>query len=264
MIEPELTDEEANRLLRQRIIKASKRVAMLAFSRGEPSSPEEVNNNGTVSFIELPGGKFLVTNHHVWDTFRSCRANDATYKLALTGEGLVMPIDISDAVAVSESQELDLCVLSYPPERIEALGKEFCVPPSWPPARANDADDISMTGYPGMRRTVETMVHPQLNESIPVLWHESVILYLHADGVSSRQARLRFTNPNPEVMQLSNRPITEFRWGGMSGSLVYRLDPNQNRFLPCGILHAAGEGLDAIFYATHLDFIQPDGSIASP
>jgi len=259
--EPELTNEEA--ILRQRITKASKRVAMLAFSRGEPPSPEGVNNNGTVSFIELPGGKFLVTNHHVWDTFRTLRANDSTYKLALTGEGMARPIDISDAVVVSETQELDLCVLSYPPERIEALGKEFCLT-SWPPARANDADDVSVTGFPGMRRTVETMVHPESNDPIPVLWHESVNLYLRAEGISSRQARLRFTNPNPSVMEMSNRPITDFRWGGMSGSLVYRLEASQNHFVPCGILHAAGEGLGATFYATHLDVIQADGTIYCP
>jgi hypothetical protein len=36
------------------------------------------------------------------------------------------------------------------------------------------------------------------------------------------------------------------------------------RFLPCGILHAASEGLDAIFYCTHLDFIQGNGTIAGP
>lgn len=263
MTEPELSDNEAYQLLRQRIAKASKRVAMLAFARGEPLAPEGVDNNGTVSFIELPGGKFLVTNHHVWDTFRNRRAVDPTHKLALTGEGLARPIDISDAVVVSESAELDLCVLSYPPERIEALGKEFCVPPHWPPTRANDNDDVSVTGYPGMRRTVETMIHPDLGESIPVLWHESVILYLHAEGISARQARLRFTNPKPEVMQMSKRPITEFRWGGMSGSLVYRLDPGQNRFIPCGILHSAGVGLDATFYSIHLDFIRPDGTIAA-
>src|SRR5579872_1055388 len=264
MTEFEMSDEEAHQLLRQRITKTSKRVAMVAFTRGDSSTPDGVDNNGTVSFIELSGGKVLVTNHHVWDTFRNCKVDDPTYRLALAGDGLAQPIDISDAVVVSESLELDLCVLSYPAERIEAVGKEFCRPLLWPPIRASDTEDVSVTGYPGMRRTVEAMLHPHLNQSIRVLRHESVILYLHAEAVSARQARLRFTNPNPEIMWFSTRPITEFRWGGMSGSLVYRLDTAENRFVPCGILHAAGEGLDATFYATHLDFIRPDGTIASP
>jgi hypothetical protein len=200
----------------------------------------------------------------VWDTFQSQRTNDSSYKLALAGQGLAQPVDISDAVLVSESRELDLCVLTYPPERIEGIGKEFCDPQVWPPPRTEDGDDVSMTGYPGMRRTAETMLHPQLGEFVPVLRHESVILYLHTEAVSSRQGRLRFTSVGPEVMPLSERPIDTFRWGGMSGSLVYRLDRAVKRFVPCGILHAAGEGLDATFYCTHLDFIRGDGMIVGP
>lgn len=264
MDDSELSDDEARRLLRLRIEKASRRVAMAVFVRGEPPSPEGADNNGTVSFLKLPGGKFLVTNHHVWDTFQAQRVNDPSYKLALAGSGLVWPVDISDAELVSQSRELDLCVLSYPAERIEGIGKEFCDPQEWPPFRTEAGDDVSVTGYPGMRRTAEAMFYPQLGQIVPVLRHESVILYLHTEAASSRQGRLRFTNTAPEVMQLSHRPIDSFRWGGMSGSLVYRLDRAQNHFIPCGILHAAGEGLDAIFYCTHLDFIQSDGTIRDP
>lgn len=256
-----MSEEEARSLLRQRLEKASRRVAIAAFVRGNPSTPAGADNNGTVSFLKLPGGKFLVTNHHVWDTFQAERANDPTYKLALAGQGLGQPVDISDAELVSENQDLDLCVLAYPPDRIEAIGKEFCEPPVWPPPRTEESDDVSVTGYPGMRRTAETMHHPGLSEVVPVLRHESVILYLHTEATSSRQGRLRFRNPNPEVMELSERPIDVFRWGGMSGSLVYRLHWAQNSFLLCGILHAAGEGLDSTFYCTHLDFIQRDGTI---
>ena len=52
----------------------------------------------------------------------------------------------------------------------------------------------------------------------------------------------------------------EYKWGGMSGSLVYRLDENDNLFKPCGIMHGARDGLDTAFFATHLDFIQEDCS----
>ena len=34
---------------------------MLAFVSGDPPLPTGVDNNGTASFIELPGGKFIVT-----------------------------------------------------------------------------------------------------------------------------------------------------------------------------------------------------------
>ena len=264
MNDPELTDDETRRLLRLRIEKASRRVAMAAFIRGEPPSPEGADNNGTVSFLKLPGGKFLVTNHHVWDTFQAQRVNDPSYRLALGGPGLTPPVDISDAELVSESQELDLCVLSYPAERIESIGKEFCDPHGWPPRRTEDGDEVSVTGYPGIRRRPDAMLHPLLGKVVPVLRHESVLLYLHTEATSSRQGRLRFSSDKPEVIHFSEKPIDSFRWGGMSGSLVYRLDQAANRFVPCGILHAAGEGLDATFYCTHLDFVCGDGTIAGP
>jgi hypothetical protein len=63
MANEELSDEEVRRNLPQRLEKASRRVAMAAFVRGEPSFPEGADNNGTVSFLKLPGGKFLVTNN---------------------------------------------------------------------------------------------------------------------------------------------------------------------------------------------------------
>ena len=237
---------------------------MLAFVRGEPLSPAGSDDNGTASLIELPGGKFVVTNHHVWSTFQDNRANEPSYRLLLTGQGFSQPVNVSDAVLVSEDRELDLCVLSYPPDRIESMGKEFCKLTSWPPCRAGENDVVSVTGYPGMRRGAEEMLHPELNEVIPILRYESILLCLHTEATSTRQARLCFASPNPEVVQLSDRPITEYRWGGMSGSLVYRLDPTANRFVACGILHSAGEGLDATFYATHLDVIQPNGTIIVP
>lgn len=264
MDDPELTDDEARRLLRLRIEKATRRVAMAAFVRDEPPSPEGADNNGTVSLLKLPGGKFLVTNHHVWDTFQDQRANAPSYKLALAGQGLVQPVDISDAKLASESRELDLCVLSYPPEYMEGIGKEFCDPQMWPPPRTEEGDDVFVTGYPGMRRTAEAMLHPKLGQVVPVLRHESVMLYLHTEATSVRQGWLRFRSASPEVMPLSERPIDAFRWGGMSGSLVYRLDRAKSHFFPCGILHAAGEGLDATFFCTHLDFIRSDGTIVGP
>lgn len=261
MSDEELTGGEAVRLQQIRLEKTSRRVAMASFIRGEPSSPEGADDNGTVSFLDLPGGKFLVTNQHVWDTFRAVRTRDASYKLALTGKGLTQPLDISDAELVSENQELDLCVLAYPPERIEGAGKEFCKPIAWPPRRTEEGDDVSITGYPGMRRTPEEMPHPELGEVVSVLWHEPFLLYLRTEATSSRQLRLRFASDNPEVVLFSDRPLTAFRWGGMSGSLVYRLDREQNLYMPCGILHSAGEGLDATFLCAHLDFIQGDGTI---
>jgi hypothetical protein len=232
---------------------------MLALHRGDQFGPEGVDNNGTVSFINFPEGKRLVTNAHVWNVFCERRQNNSGYRLILSGRGLVRPIDISDAELVSIDDDLDLCVLSYPPERIEELGKEFMIPPEWPPVQAVDGDDVLIIGFPGNRRSVESISHLQHTYPEPVLRFESFLFEMRVQGVSDRQARLVFSNP--DIIQFSDRPIDSFVWGGMSGSLVYRADTCQNRLVACGIMHSASEGLDEVFLLTHLNRIRENGTI---
>jgi hypothetical protein len=106
-------------------------------------------------------------------------------------------------------------------------------------------------GFPGNRRFPN-------DDS---LLFESVYLNLKVTSLNDRKVRLEFTNPKPDVVNYSAMPITDFRWGGMSGSMVYRLDPALQRFFVTGFLHAAGKGLEAIFYASRADLIQEDGTI---
>ena len=131
----EMSDDEAMERARQLQEKMSHRVAMLAFVRGDPPTPQGVDNNGTASFVQFPKGKFIITNHHVWNHFRTERANDPDYQLAMLGQGFSLSIDLSDAELISENETLDLCVLSYPPDRIEANGHEFAELRGWPPQR---------------------------------------------------------------------------------------------------------------------------------
>lgn len=254
-----LNDAEARELVRKRMGEAGRRVAMAAFTRG--STAESVDNNGTASLLHLPDEKVIVTNYHVWNHYVDECANDVDYRIALTGAGLCRPIDISDAELIYENELHDLCVLSYPADRLEAVGKEYVRPPQWPPKRAKDGEVIAIAGYPGMRRSAEAMTHPLTGEIVSTLRHELILLYLAVEAVSDSQLRMTFRSSTPEIHNLSDRPIDEFRWGGMSGSLVYRFDTDENRFVPCGIFRAGGEGLNTVFYATHLDLIQSDGPI---
>ena len=50
---------ERDRQLQEKI---SHRVAMLAFVRGDPPTPQGVDNNGTASFVQFPKGKFIITS----------------------------------------------------------------------------------------------------------------------------------------------------------------------------------------------------------
>ena len=256
----DLSDDEAKELLRQRMEQTGKRVAMATFARG--ATADSIDNNGTASLIQFPAEKLVVTNHHVWDHFRQKHETDPDYRIALTGNGFTRPVDISDAALISESEQHDLCILSYPAERLEAIGKEYYLPPTWPPKRAEAGEDVAIAGYPGIRRSAETVSHPTTGEIVSALRHEICLLYLVVEAVSDSQIRLAFRSSNPETLMLSDHPMTEYRWGGMSGSLVYRYDRDDARFVPCGILHSAGHGINAVFYATHLDMVSEDGTIA--
>lgn len=248
----------------QRNETASRRVAIITFNTGEFPSARGVYNNGTVSFMEFPDGKFIVTNFHVWNQFRLDRKRDNTCRVYIAGTGLSKPLDISDAVVVSENEQLDLCVLSFPHEQIEVMGKEYARLQVWPPFRAQNNDGIAIVGFPGIRRQVKTKLHPEDNREIEVLDHQALILWAHVYGVSDRKFLFKFQHRMPEVVNFSDDPPAEYLWGGMSGSLVYSNGYSSKSFVPCGILHAAGEGLNASFYATHLDFINSDGTINNP
>jgi hypothetical protein len=250
-----MSDEEARENAKRLQEKASRRVAMLAFVRGDPPTPQGVDNNGTASFIQFPTGKFVVTNHHVWDHFRTQRLNDPDYKLAMPGRKFSQPLDLSDAELIAENEPLDLCVLSYPPERIEANGHEFADLRGWPPQRPAVGDALAVVGYPGMLRKPGTMPHPALGEEVPVLIHKDVAFYPHVEEVTDQIIKFKFKE-NPEVMWFSGDPVEEIRWGGMSGSLVYRLDETDNLFKPCGVLHSGWPraGLDTTFFLTVTDF----------
>jgi hypothetical protein len=131
---------------------------------------------------------------------------------------------------------LDLAVLRIGAnDLIESVGKTFYIPKRWPLSPANDGDDMVAVAFPGHRR-----------EPTPeFLRFESWLLGLKVLTASDRKYMLGLVNPKPIIHQFSSRPIEKFVWGGIRGSMVYRLDFEANQFHVAGFLHAAGEGLQA-------------------
>lgn len=110
-VEATLTDAQVRELLRQGMEQTGPRVAMAAFARGDIA--DSVYNDGTASLLHLPDSKLKITNHHVWDHFREGRANDPDYRVALTGQGVCRPIDLSAAEVISENEQHDLLSFSH-------------------------------------------------------------------------------------------------------------------------------------------------------
>jgi hypothetical protein len=91
-----LNEEERERT-RRLLETMGRHVVMATFVPAEPATPHDVTNNGTMSFLELPGGKFLVANYHVWDGYREERKKVPGLRLAVTGHGFERPVIVSDA-----------------------------------------------------------------------------------------------------------------------------------------------------------------------
>ena len=251
-------DHQFRQLVQARMETAARRVAIAMCVKGDMASG--VFDNGTVSFLRIDGNKLVVTNHHVWESFQDYRTENQECRLAIGGTGLAQPIDISNAVAVDKDQDLDICVLKIPSEHIEALGKEFC-DVQFPPIRALEGDDVILCGFPGNRTEVFEMQTPMSKNDI-VFAHELVLLHMHVESVSDRKILMRFREKKPEVQLFSKKPIKNYVWGGMSGSLVYRLNPESEKWVPCAIFHSStSDGLEGYFCATHLDLINANGSL---
>lgn len=250
-MEPEMTPEEERQGTEALLSAMSRHVAMAAFVDPPPITAKGVRSNGTVSFLNLPGGKFIVTNHHVWQGFKDFQASNPGSRLAAMGTGRVRPVDITSAELVDEDAGLDLAVLKFDANYvIESVGKAFYMPKRWPLDVATEGEDVAAVGFPGNRKL--------RNDD---LLFESCLLGLKVLSVSDRKYMLGFENDNPIIQRFSNRPIEEWVWGGISGSMAYRLDLRDNQFHVAGFLYAAGEGLNASFFASRADVLNEDGTI---
>jgi hypothetical protein len=251
-MDPDMMPEEERERTKVLLTRMCPYVGMAAFVKAEPATPMDVANNGTISFLELPGGKVLVTSYHVWEHYDLEREKLPGLRLVVLGAGYERPVDVSGAVLVDQDSDLDLAILRFDAtDVIESVGKAFYKPMRWPLDRANEGDDVALVGFPGNRKRATG----------DYLRFESVLLALKVLSVSDRKLLLGFSNPDPTVHWFSSLPIDDFRWGGMSGSMVYRLDPEAHRFFVTGFLHAAGEGLRASFFASRADTIQRDGTL---
>ena len=123
----------------------------------------------------------------------------------MLGQGFSLSIDLSDAELISENETLDLCVLSYPPDRIEANGHEFAELRGWPPQRPAVGEALAVVGYPGMLRRPGMKRHTDSGEEVPVITHKDVALYPLVVDVNDRKIMFKFEH-DPEISVSRERP----------------------------------------------------------
>jgi hypothetical protein len=224
---------------------------MLAITTAERPMAADVITNATGSLVYTGQKELLVTNHHVYDKFRSLRQENHHTKLTMSGVHGSRFRDISDAAVLGLDNELDLAVLHVPAPYVFGQGKLFCVAESWPPRRPEVGVLTALIGYPGEGRRAEGGVLgvSPLSAGLPVV------------SVSERHFVLVDENQDAHVLTPDGQsPLTNF--GGISGSAVYAMPRN---FDPSGCIELCGfvyeQGPGRAILVAHADHINADGSI---
>jgi hypothetical protein len=216
----DMTNEQERELTRQLLCKMSKHVAMAGFVAPPARRATDVVNSGTVSLIDIRCGKVIVTNHHVWHGYCEEREKTDGLILAMFGEGLERPLNISSCELIDSDEGSDLAILRFAhPDFIESIGKSFYQPKRWPLDAPVSGDQVAFVGFPWNRRSATE----------DVFRHESVLLAPSVLAVNDRKMILAFNQQTLTKHEFSGRPVNELIWSGMSGSMVYRLDPDLNQ-----------------------------------
>ena len=220
--------------------------AILGLQSGR-TDPHGIVAGGSGTFFRTRRAQFLVTAQHVVDgLFR-----DGVHALLVAGNG-TQPIDIShlrDRIYVDRSA--DIATIALPDDiDISTIQRSFVEMKSWPPLRALKGEIAYFLGYPGLHRK------PGLN---------SVKLHLtpfcdFVTSVSDRQFYLVDENLERLASKFTQEDLEPFGpTGGLSGSSVFV--NRDGTLVPVGVLYEGGDGIDTMFFVTHMDRINEDGSI---
>ena len=231
-------------------------VGILCDDKDDVSS---IRANGSLSLIQFPHEKLLVTAFHVWDRFMY--ADPPSYIAACCSE----PDELGDCFVISESEivssshPLDITVLRPPSIlSLESRGKVFAPTGELPWSTPNEGDPVIVVGSPGQFR--EDISTPDMMAfathgfflQLKVISVTETKLWIELGG-DFDEARLDVWNTFPIDWHTVN-------WGGLSGAPVFTADSN-GTIRPCAILTDATDGIEGRFLATRLDCLDDRGQI---
>jgi hypothetical protein len=227
---------------------------MLTITAKENPTANDVINNGTGSLVYTGQKNLLITNHHVYNTFRVCRQTNPHAKLGMSGAHDSLFVDISDIEVLGLDKNLELAVFEMPPQYVFGRGKLFYVPESksWPPDRPAKGMKGVLIGYPGEGRQPDGGVlgASPLSVGLPIV------------SVSDRHFVMVDENQDIDIFVPEGQPaLTNF--GGISGSAVYAMPENLaepgGKMWLCGFAYEQSQS--GAIYAMHADYINADGTI---
>jgi hypothetical protein len=229
----------------------------------EVSNPEDIVDQGTISFINTGEERLCVTAKHVIDKFREVceQTPEAILYISDTSRfggdllRIFIPCGVHETLIVDESDELDLVTLKlnsgidiHPKQYYQSENNE------WPPRRAREGEPVAIVGFPGddTQRT-----RSELNIGIA-----SYVIEVVDVGDSRFLINTNFDwhvyASNPEA------GISPFLPGGLSGSLVFSYTRPLTLLGVINSCFEPEEGGDTqlpVMIATHIDRISEDGAI---
>lgn len=225
---------------------------MLAITKGVQPGPGNIVAAATGSLVTTRQVDMLVTNHHVYEEFRSLQQESPDAALLMSGAHGSRFLDISRARVLGLDKDRDLAVLHVPLPSILGQRKMVFVPPSWPPPRPKPGMLAILYGYPGQGRVDQGQAvgMSPISIGLPVVSaSERHFVLIDEEGTADWEI--------PDGQD----PLTSF--GGISGSAVYVLPKGagvteQEAFLGGFAYEATPSGAILVTYSDH---INADGSI---
>jgi hypothetical protein len=226
--------------------------AMLAVSVGAEPLAGDIVDNGTGALVAIGRDGFLVTNYHVYESFRWRREADPEARLLMSGAHGTRFLDISRAEVCGSDRDRDLAVLRVPPPLVLRQGKMFMSLTPWPPRRPEAGMLAVVYGYPGEGRLPQggSLGVRGLSVALPVV------------SVSDRHFVL--SDENGDAARLTPDGANPFtRFGGISGAAVYVMTretatTRAGLYLGGFVYEASDTGIICV---VHADFINADGTI---
>ncbi len=221
---------------------------ILIYRQGEMNAANWLTG-GTAFFAQTIENRFLVTAEHVYAEIDILRQQHSL-TIFLCGNGCE-PVNISQWGILGRDDFVDICTIQIPEDFDPVLlNKRFFDLDDWPHMRAQRLDSALIIGYPAEHRSGDT-------NSIQI---RITPINDFVTDVGPRRFTIADENEEREVLLNANNFSVPNCFGGMSGSPIFRMiEDSRPEFI--GVFSEGGDGLRAVFFGAHAEFISTDGRL---
>lgn len=221
---------------------------ILVYRQGETNA-ENWLTGGTAFLARTTENQFLVTAEHVIAEIDNLRQQHPL--TIFLGGNRCEPANISQWDILGRDAYVDICTIQIP-EGFDpvSLNKRFFDLYDWPHMKAQRLDSAFIIGYPAEHRSGDT-------NSIQI---RITPINDFVTDVGPRRFTIADENEEREILLNTDNFSVPNCFGGMSGSPIFRMiEDARPEFI--GVFSEGGDGLHAVFFGAHAEFISTDGRL---